>query len=166
MRKQFEFCVTREFVPALDDEIVRFRFYPVCDEEERNIPMLYIAVISIDDKVEEVYQLSSGRFYYANGKNVMQTSSISEVGFSFASIFSIVCVNFEVVKRITRHETRPLAIRQRPGAVLRHVPYLGDPIEPDDSLVMWFFSRAVLYGFPAFLTTLLSCKFVSKLFPH
>ncbi|KAK6048086.1 hypothetical protein COOONC_14409, partial [Cooperia oncophora] len=101
MKKQFEFCVSREFVPALDEDIVHFRFYPVCDEEGCDIPQLYIAVISINDRVEEVYQLSSGRFYYANGKNVMQTSSINEV-----------------VKRITHYETQSVDGRQRSGTVL------------------------------------------------
>lgn len=54
MQKEFEFCVSREFVPALDEEVVRFRFHPVLDDDGCEMPFRYIAEISIDDVVEEV----------------------------------------------------------------------------------------------------------------
>ncbi|XGW23057.1 hypothetical protein V3C99_005361 [Haemonchus contortus] len=144
MRKQFEFCVSREFVPALDDDICHFRFHPVYNEEGHSHSSLYIAVISVKDRVEEVYQLSSGRFYYVDGKKVMQTRSISEV-----------------MKRVSGHrEARSSSSHERTD--MKFTPRLGEPVNKQESFATWSLRRIVMYVLPGLLITLLSYKYVPK----
>lgn len=142
MQKEFEFCVSREFVPALDEEVVRFRFHPVLDDDGCEMPFRYIAEISIDDVVEEVYQLSSGRIYYAVRKNVREANSISEA----LRIFS----------------GKNDDMTGNPERNLSYAPYLGDA-EPPDSVFMWFLSRLIMFALPGFLTGWLAYGYLPRL---
>ncbi|KAK6729745.1 hypothetical protein RB195_006662 [Necator americanus] len=78
MHEVFEFCTTTEFVPPLDRDLVRLRFFPVCDSSGCEIPSRFIAEVSINDKVTTLYQLSSGRIYYADGSVVVRTRTFSD----------------------------------------------------------------------------------------
>ncbi|KJH46659.1 hypothetical protein DICVIV_07267 [Dictyocaulus viviparus] len=85
MRRQFNYSISMGFVPPLNEGLVRLSFHQVCDKFGFMIPDLYIALISINDKVDKVvsalyflrlltiyvsfiqlYQLPSGRVFYVN----------------------------------------------------------------------------------------------------
>ncbi|WKX90747.1 hypothetical protein Q1695_009526 [Nippostrongylus brasiliensis] len=143
MRRQFEFCINREFVPTLDEGLVSFQFYPVYDKDGQHMQSLYIAEICVKDKVNEVYQLSSGRFYYVNYKTVMQTCSFAEI-----------------LKRFRNHKQKQVDVFRNPTVCIRCAPSLGSPV--DDSIWGWFISRVLFFGVPGFLVAL----FAYNHFPH
>ncbi|KAK5973155.1 hypothetical protein GCK32_012866 [Trichostrongylus colubriformis] len=97
-------------------------------------------------KFLQVYQLSSGRSYYAHDKKVVQTSSINEV-----------------VRRITRREeSRSSGVRQRSSTAFDRFPCLGNPIDPQESFAAWFTMRMMLYGLPGLVVALISYKLISS----
>ncbi|KAL6730412.1 hypothetical protein Aduo_001390 [Ancylostoma duodenale] len=78
MKELFQLCVSTEFVPPLDEDLVTFRLHPICDQFGREIPSRFLAEISIKDKVTTLFQLSSGRIYYADGNVVVRTRTFSD----------------------------------------------------------------------------------------
>ncbi|RCN45534.1 hypothetical protein ANCCAN_08464 [Ancylostoma caninum] len=78
MKELFQICVNTEFVPPLDEDLVTFRFHPIYDQSGCEIPSRFLAEISIKDKVTTLFQLSSGRIYYANGNVVVRTRTFSD----------------------------------------------------------------------------------------
>ncbi|EYC04845.1 hypothetical protein Y032_0085g1825 [Ancylostoma ceylanicum] len=78
MKELFQLCVSTEFVPPLEEDLVAFRFHPVYDQNGCEIPSRFLAEISIKDKVATLFQLSSGRIYYADGNVVVRTRTFSD----------------------------------------------------------------------------------------
>ncbi|KHJ87165.1 hypothetical protein OESDEN_13065 [Oesophagostomum dentatum] len=78
MKELFELCITSEFVPALDEGLAHFYFYPVYDQSGHEIPSRFVVEIAVRDAVTTLYQLSSGRVYYVSGDAVACTKSFDE----------------------------------------------------------------------------------------
>ncbi|CAJ0598451.1 unnamed protein product [Cylicocyclus nassatus] len=78
IRDVFEDCIHTEFVPPLDEGLVKLRFRSVCNQFGCEIPSRFLVGITVQDTVTTLYQLSSSRIYYADGNVVARVKNLTE----------------------------------------------------------------------------------------